>query len=239
MGSCTDPTFTDRKCPQHCTEYPTQGVIYNSTSGLWACCYGSGVLDCRYPSNETFFAPGPEKLFPSIPPTASSVSSTSPTSPIHTTSHTSSGTSSTSNLTGTHYDTHGLSQTATIALTTVFSIIGFIVVVVLSVWFCWRKKRNNQLRPRINSRPEERDSNTMVISRPIRPIRHEETASFQAQPEPVSGLGEVGVERERAVLPSLSSRPNPSSDVLPREWRSMDTSWSLDGFESFENRLTV
>ena len=67
MGGCADATFTDRTCPQHCTEYPTQGVVYNSTSGLWACCYGSGVLDCRYPSNETFFAPRPEKLFSSIP----------------------------------------------------------------------------------------------------------------------------------------------------------------------------
>ena len=36
--------------------------MYNSSSGLWACCWKSGNLDCSQPSDETFYLPSPEKF---------------------------------------------------------------------------------------------------------------------------------------------------------------------------------
>ena len=45
--------------------HDTQHIVYNATSEVWACCYGSGSLDCALPSNnETFDAPAPELLTP-------------------------------------------------------------------------------------------------------------------------------------------------------------------------------
>ena len=45
----------------------TQHIFYNATSEMWACCYGSGSLDCAVPNNnETFEAPAPELLTPSL-----------------------------------------------------------------------------------------------------------------------------------------------------------------------------
>ena len=64
LAGCTDPEFKDAACPQQCTSYKTQDVIYSS-NGLWSCCWGSGQLDCREPSDETFAAPAPEILFAS------------------------------------------------------------------------------------------------------------------------------------------------------------------------------
>lgn len=47
-------------------DWDTQDIVYNSGSGLWACCNkGSGSvgsLDCAQPTNQTFQAPGPEDL---------------------------------------------------------------------------------------------------------------------------------------------------------------------------------
>lgn len=43
----------------------TQHIVYDATSDMWACCYGSGSLNCAVPSkNETFEAPAPEQLTP-------------------------------------------------------------------------------------------------------------------------------------------------------------------------------
>ena len=42
-----------------------QHIVYNATSEMWACCYGSGSLNCAVPNNnETFEAPAPEQLTP-------------------------------------------------------------------------------------------------------------------------------------------------------------------------------
>ena len=42
-----------------------QHIVYNATSEMWACCYGSGSLNCAVPSNnETFDAPAPEQFTP-------------------------------------------------------------------------------------------------------------------------------------------------------------------------------
>ena len=49
-----------------CTaNHDTQHIVYDAASEDWACCYGSGSLDCAIPSNnETFKAPAPELLMP-------------------------------------------------------------------------------------------------------------------------------------------------------------------------------
>ena len=45
--------------------HKTQHIVYDATSETWACCYGSGNLNCAVPSNnETFEAPAPEQLTP-------------------------------------------------------------------------------------------------------------------------------------------------------------------------------
>lgn len=41
---------------------PHQDVVYDSSSSLWACCYGSGTDNCFNPSTETFEAPSPQQL---------------------------------------------------------------------------------------------------------------------------------------------------------------------------------
>lgn len=49
----------------YAANHDTQHIVYNATSEMWACCYGSGSLDCAVPSNnETFVAPAPELLTP-------------------------------------------------------------------------------------------------------------------------------------------------------------------------------
>ena len=77
LGGCTDPDFEDPACAQHCTSLPTQDVIFSPNNGLWSCCYGSGELDCRKPSNETFALPGPEMLFARTTSSSASTASTS------------------------------------------------------------------------------------------------------------------------------------------------------------------
>ncbi|KAL8796316.1 MAG: hypothetical protein Q9182_007390 [Xanthomendoza sp. 2 TL-2023] len=42
--------------------YGTQDIVFNSKTGLWACCYGSGVQDCAHPIDITFQAPPPNDL---------------------------------------------------------------------------------------------------------------------------------------------------------------------------------
>ena len=43
-------------------DHPTSDIVYNSTTDLWYCCYGSGLLDCSLPSPESFEAPSPQQL---------------------------------------------------------------------------------------------------------------------------------------------------------------------------------
>jgi hypothetical protein len=40
MGGCTDSGFAAAACPQHCTDYTTQDVVYNTTDGLWVSASG-------------------------------------------------------------------------------------------------------------------------------------------------------------------------------------------------------
>lgn len=58
-------------------KHPTADIVYNSTTALWACCYGSGSLDCSVPSAETFEEPSPQQLLADF---ASSSFSSSPSS---------------------------------------------------------------------------------------------------------------------------------------------------------------
>ena len=49
----------------YAANHDIQHIVYNATSQMWACCYGSGGLNCAVPSNnETFEAPAPELLTP-------------------------------------------------------------------------------------------------------------------------------------------------------------------------------
>lgn len=83
VGGCTGEPFPGPVCSMQCTDNPTSDIIYNSTTSLWACCYGSGNLDCSVPSLDTFEAPSPQQLLAdyasSLP--SSSSSKSSPTLP--------------------------------------------------------------------------------------------------------------------------------------------------------------
>ena len=49
----------------YAANHDTQHIVYNATNKMWACCYGSGSLNCAIPSNnETFKAPAPDLLTP-------------------------------------------------------------------------------------------------------------------------------------------------------------------------------
>ena len=84
----------------YAANHDTQHIVYNATSEMWACCYGSGSLNCAVPSsNETFKAPAPELLTPLLDKQGSP--STAVSSLVITTLGTQSITASSSMLPGT------------------------------------------------------------------------------------------------------------------------------------------
>ena len=88
IGGCTNTTYPGPMCSKQCSRllvrrvnkrhagrtdrrilsgtHPVQDIVYSSTTSLWACCYGSGGLDCSNPTDETFEAPSPEQLMASL-----------------------------------------------------------------------------------------------------------------------------------------------------------------------------
>ena len=144
LAGCTDKTLSAPACPQHCTEYESQDVVYNATDGLWACCWGSGYLNCGDPSAEAFYAPPPNELF------ASRVSSSTATSTAAASTSTTSTSSTPSNRAHTsaterpsshpkkssQTSTH--SSTTTIVVATVIPVVAVLLAIALFLW--WRKK---------------------------------------------------------------------------------------------------
>ncbi|KAL9591465.1 MAG: hypothetical protein Q9179_007694, partial [Wetmoreana sp. 5 TL-2023] len=60
--------------------YWATDVVYNRTTGLWACCFGDrGTRNCNYPTDDTFQAPPPEEL-KTIASSTSDPGTSSPTS---------------------------------------------------------------------------------------------------------------------------------------------------------------
>ena len=57
-----DEKCTDSSALCLIADNPTSDIVYNSTTALWHCCYGSGSLDCSDPSLDTFDAPSPQQL---------------------------------------------------------------------------------------------------------------------------------------------------------------------------------
>jgi hypothetical protein len=138
LGGCTDPNFEAAACPQHCTGLPTQDVVYNTTSGLWACCYGSGDLNCNDPSDETFYAPNPRAILAtsSVATSATSTTTTTPSAAPHTTSNTSSTPSSAGSSSHSH---HNSDSTTTIVVATVIPVVFIVAAVCVFFWFLRRK----------------------------------------------------------------------------------------------------
>ena len=88
IGGCTSTAYLGPMCSKQCSKllvrgfnkrdagrtdrrilsgnHPVQDIVYNGTTSLWACCYGSDGLDCSNPTNETFEAPSPEQLMASL-----------------------------------------------------------------------------------------------------------------------------------------------------------------------------
>ena len=82
--------------PSLLTSHPSQDIVYNSTTSLWACCYGSGSEDYSKPNTDETFQPPPlneliplSNANPSYTPTAIPFSpSSNPISHISTASPT-------------------------------------------------------------------------------------------------------------------------------------------------------
>lgn len=145
LGGCTDPEFRDPVCSQHCTSYPTQDVIYSPHYGLWSCCYGSGELDCRKPSNETFALPGPDVLFgrTNSASTATSSASSQAGSPTSTTDDAFSVATSKAAASA-HAGKSSSDNTKTIAVAVVVPIV-VILAAIIVFWF-WRRRRGSKAR---------------------------------------------------------------------------------------------
>ncbi|KAL8807118.1 MAG: hypothetical protein Q9200_004799 [Gallowayella weberi] len=47
---------------RYAAAYGTSDIVFNTKTGLWACCYGAGVQDCAHPIDITFQAPSPNDL---------------------------------------------------------------------------------------------------------------------------------------------------------------------------------
>ena len=140
LGGCTDPSFDAAVCPQPCTQYGTQDVIYNSTSQLWECCYGSGSLDCNIPGNESFAAPPAAQLF------ATSSSSTAGTSSSTKTASSSTSTklvvSTSATATSSNSSSSKSSDTTTIAVAVAVPVV--VILLALGSWFWWLSRRKTR-----------------------------------------------------------------------------------------------
>ena len=153
LGGCTDPDFEDPACSQHCTGYPTQDVIYSQEYGLWSCCYGSGELDCRKPSNETFALPGPDVLFGRTTSAGSSTATSSTSShagiSTTTTDDTVSVATSKAATTSASAGKSSPDNTTTIAVAVAVPVL-VILAAIAGFWF-WRRRRRgksaNQTQP--------------------------------------------------------------------------------------------
>ncbi|KAM0802982.1 hypothetical protein BDR22DRAFT_841102 [Usnea florida] len=88
IGGCIEKSFQSPTCSQQCSDHPTQDIVYNGSTDLWHCCYGSGTLDCSFPSPETFEAPSPQQLLQALSdsttllPLPSSITSSSSSNPV-------------------------------------------------------------------------------------------------------------------------------------------------------------
>lgn len=150
LGGCTDPSFEDPiACAQRCTSDPTQDVIFDEENGLWACCYGSGELDCRVPSDETFAAPGPEELFAvsssrtaSASATASSGSVTATTASPSVSTSAAEFPSSSPSSAASDSSSSGDDNTTTIAVAVAVPVVVILAVVV--AFLLWRRRRHRQ-----------------------------------------------------------------------------------------------
>ena len=148
LGGCTDPSFEAAVCPQPCTQYGTQDVLYEPSYGLWACCYGSGSLNCQKPGNETFAAPAAAKLFATSSSAAATSSTTSVgstrSSPTSSPSTRSSSTASPSSSATGGPSSHSGSSTTTIAVAVAIPVVAVLVAIGLSLWWMRRKRRARQ-----------------------------------------------------------------------------------------------
>ncbi|KAA8641793.1 uncharacterized protein ATNIH1004_010732 [Aspergillus tanneri] len=63
-ADCTDPKLEDPICGTRCGGRGLSDLVYNETTGYWACCWNSITKenDCKHPSNEIYPAPAPSEL---------------------------------------------------------------------------------------------------------------------------------------------------------------------------------
>ncbi|MCJ1470225.1 hypothetical protein MMC07_008870 [Pseudocyphellaria aurata] len=63
IGGCTDASYSDPACSQHCVYHSYSDIVYNSTSGLWACCQISHKTDlnCDVGTGQQFKATPPDQ----------------------------------------------------------------------------------------------------------------------------------------------------------------------------------
>ena len=130
----------------------TQDIVYNSTTNLWACCYGSGELDCSDPSDETFEAPSPEQLASmasSAPSSTQTSSASSPTSLALTSLTSSSAVTSSPQITSISYPTSdtgtpntGLSTGAKAGISIAAAIRRLLVIAILLI--CIQRSRQRK-----------------------------------------------------------------------------------------------
>ena len=69
-----DEDSTDSSALWRIANHPTSDIVYNSTTALWHCCYGSGSMDCSHPDLYTFDAPSPQQLLAAVESSDSSSS---------------------------------------------------------------------------------------------------------------------------------------------------------------------
>ncbi|KAL8664366.1 MAG: hypothetical protein Q9168_007918 [Polycauliona sp. 1 TL-2023] len=152
-GGCTDKTFKDAACLGQCGTLGASDIVFNSSTGLWACCSRKNIggPDCSVPLLDTTFqAPSPQDLKgtflaplqgqPAEYPSTSDMSSTQSTS---STAASATPPSSAGSSAASPTPSGGLSggQKAGIG---VGGAIAWFSLMALLYWFWWRRRRGRK-----------------------------------------------------------------------------------------------
>jgi hypothetical protein len=148
VGSCTDRNYESSACPNFCTFYSRNEIVYNATADAWQCCGadGNGNPKCDRPWKPSSKAPAPSVLlqsysasvytFTASTSTSSGTGSASTALPASTTSGAPDATATSENQGG------GLSTGAK-AGAGVAGAIGGLLIIALVVWLFMRRRKQS------------------------------------------------------------------------------------------------
>ncbi|MCJ1470224.1 hypothetical protein MMC07_008869 [Pseudocyphellaria aurata] len=148
IGGCSDSSYSDPACSQHCVYRSYSDIVYNRTSELWACCQISHKTDlnCDVGTGQHFKATPPDQMREISVLSASTTPSSATSSPQTSTAATSSPQTSagTSAFSGTT-DTRGSTLSSGTVAHIVAGVLIPCVLIAAGVFLTRRLKRRNRV----------------------------------------------------------------------------------------------